>query len=336
MKQRMKHGLFTALAMMLSVSLWAGAGRERGAPLGREIAVFIPGLMAGSAIYEMLAQGVKRAAQEAGAVNVTVIEGGYNQADWEASLTSLAAMHKYDLIVSSNPSLPALVQAVSARFPQQKFLLLDGEYAGNPSVYTLRYNQREQAYLAGYCAALNAQERGTRRIGLVAGQEYPAMNDIILPAYTDGARAVDPDFTVDFRVLGNWFDAGKAADLSTALIRSGVGVILAIAGGGNEGVVAAAAEHGAGVVWFDTNGYALRPGVIVGSAVLYQEKAAYEKTKLFLAGELPLGKAEVVGIAEGYVDFIEDDPHYQAAVSESVRQKQAALIARLRAGALKL
>jgi simple sugar transport system substrate-binding protein len=330
--------MLTVLAVILSVNVWAGGRgqRESAAPTGREIAVFIPGLMAGSPIYEMLAQGVSRAAQEFNAVAVTVIEGGYNQAEWEASLTSLAAMDKYDLIVSSNPSLPALAEAVSARFPQQKFLLLDGEIEGNPAIYSMRYNQREQGYIAGYCAALNAQERGAARIGLLAGQEYPAMNEVILPAYTDGAHAVDPAFTVDFRVLGNWFDAGKAADLSTDMIRAGAAVILAVAGGGNEGVLAAAVEHNAAVVWFDTNGYAIRPGVIVGSAVLYQERAAYEKTKLFLEGALPFGRAELVGLADGYVDFIEDDPHYRSTVSESVRQKQAALIAKIRDGALKL
>lgn len=330
----MKITITTILILILALNLWA-IGQTQTAPDKKEIAVFIPGVMAGSPIYEMLAEGVKRAAKEFEAV-VTVVEGGYNQAEWESSLTSLAAMNKYSLIVSSNPSLPALASAVSERFPKQKFLLLDGEISGNSSIYSMRYNQSEQGYLAGYSAALNAKERGALRIGLLAGQEYPAMNDIILPAYTQGALAVDPNFIVDFRVLGNWFDAGKAADLSTDMIRLGSAVILAVAGGANEGVLAAASEQKAAVIWFDTNGYAMKPGVVVGSAVVYQEKAAYQKTKLFLEGALPFGKAEIVGLADGYVDFIEDDPEYLAAVSESVRQKQAAIIAKIRSGELKM
>jgi simple sugar transport system substrate-binding protein len=274
---------------------------------------------------------------------VNVIEGGFNQAEWEPRITALAASGTYDLIVSSNPSLPAIAQGVSAKFPDQKFLLLDGEIAGNPRIYTLRYNQWEQAYMAGHIAALitlarNGGAGGTEspRIGLVAGQEYPAMNNIILPGYLSGAKAVDSSFAVEFRVVGNWFDGGAGANLAGDLIRRGVAVILCIAGGANEGVIQAASEAGAKVIWFDTNGYGIRPGTVVGSAVLRQDRAAYEKTRLFLEGALPFGAAELVGVAEGFVDFVEDDPDYRVAVSPEIREKQAALVARIRSGELRL
>jgi simple sugar transport system substrate-binding protein len=307
------------------------------------IAVFIPGVISGSPIYAMLAEGVKKAAEEysaenSGQVELAVIEGGFNQAEWEPRLTALAAEGNYDLIVSSNPSLPAIARTVSAKFPEQRFMLLDGEIGGNPMIYTMRYNQREQAYMAGHIAALVALELGSeaRRIGLVAGQEYPAMNGVILPGYLDGARAADPDFTVDFRVVGNWFDAEKGAELASDMIRNGATVILCVAGGANEGVVQAASEAGAKVVWFDTNGYGIRPGTVVGSSVLYQDKAAYEKTMLFLKGRLPFGTAETAGTADGYVNFEEDDPHYEASVSAPIREKQAALIGAIRAGRINL
>jgi simple sugar transport system substrate-binding protein len=291
----------------------------------------------------MLAQGVRKAAEESGAAGtaaapeVTVIEGRYNQAEWEPQVTTLAASGNYDLIVSSNPSLPVIVSSVSSKFPDQKFLLLDGELAGNPSVYTLRYNQREQAYMAGYIAALCAREMaGGGKLGLLAAQEYPAMNDIILPGYTEGARAVDPSFTVDFRVVGNWFDAARGAELAAEMIRGGARVILPIAGGAGEGAVRAAVEGGGKIVWFDTNGYGFSPGTVVGSSILHQDRAAYEKTMLFLKGALPFGRAEVAGVRDGYVDFVEDDPHYTASVSPAIREQQAAMLARIRSGALRL
>jgi simple sugar transport system substrate-binding protein len=343
--------IFRKTAAVLMVVLLAACVRkvkpvEEAAPEAVSIAVFIPGAASGSPIYEMLADGVKRAAGEyngtAGrTVAARVVEGGYNQAEWEAKLMSLAASGDYDLIVSSNPSLPALAQAVQAKFPSQRFLLLDGELAGNPSIYTLRYNQREQAYMAGYLAALLVEEAGGGRIGLIAGQEYPAMLQTILPGYRDGAAAVNPGIGVDFRVVGNWYDAAKCAELAAGMIRAGVRVLLCIAGGANEGAVQASAEaEGEGerirVIWFDTNGYAVRPPYIAGSCVLHQDKAAYNKTRLFLEGRLPFGEAEVVGIRDGYVDFVEDDPLYEAAVSESVREKQHEMLTRLRSGELEL
>jgi simple sugar transport system substrate-binding protein len=302
---------------------------------GKAIGVFVPGVMAGSATYEMLARGVERAGKEKN-VEVRVVEAGYNQAEWETLLTSMAASGSYSLIVSSNPSLPAIAESVSAKFPKQQFLLLDGNLAGNAAIYTVRYNQTEQAYMAGYIAALEARELGAAKIGLVAGQEYPAMNEIILPGYIGGAQAVDPSFTVDFRVIGNWFDAGKAASLARDMIAHGAKAILCVAGGANEGVVQAAYESGAKVVWFDTNGYAVRPGTVVGSSIIRQDKLAYEKTLLFLEGSLPFGVADIVGVADGYVDFVEDDPDYKTAVSQTVREKQADMIARIRSGRLVL
>ena len=312
---------------------------------GASIAVFIPGVLAGSAIYEMLADGTQKAALDFAGANpgnsptVTVIEGGFNQAEWEAQVTTLAASGIHDLIISSNPSLPEIVSSVSSKFPKQKFLLLDGELEGNPSVYTLRYNQREQAFMAGFIAALAALEAesgGSKRLGLVAAQEYPVMNNVILPGFAEGARAADPGFTVDFRVVGNWFDAAKATELAAGMIRGGAKVLLPIAGGAGQGVIQAASEAGAKIVWFDTNGYALRPGTVIGSAILRQDKAAYEKVSLYLKGTLPMGKAEVAGIAEGFVDFIEDDPLYISSVSQGIREKQAKLVADLRSGRLKL
>lgn len=311
---------------------------------GLSIGVFIPGVVSGSPSYEMLVRGVKGAVEEGETpAELTVVEGGFNQAEWEAKLTALAAPGNYDLLVSSNPSLPEIVASVSAKFPAQRFLLLDGELAGNPRVYSLRYNQREQAYMAGHIAALTAREmmeenreKWKPRVGLVAAQEYPVMNNVIKPGYLEGAAAADPGFTLDFRVLGNWYDAARAAELTAGMIREGTAVILCIAGGANEGVVQAAEEGGAKTVWWDIPGYGIRPGTVAGSAILRQDRAAYEKTRLFLEGRLPFGRAETAGIAEGYVDFADDDPLYVSTVSAPVREKQALLLARLRSGELRL
>ena len=336
--------VFPLIFLMMGFSV---ACRNREGPQatgGASIVVFVPGVVSGSPIYEMLVEGSEKAVADFAASNsalpsLTIIEGGFNQAEWENQITTLAASGTFDLIVSSNPSLPDIVRLVSSNFPNQKFLLFDAEYPGNPNVYTLYYNQREKAFMAGHIAALVSQEMspgGPRVIGFVAGQEFPVMNNIILPGFTEGARAVDPGFSVDFRVVGNWFDAARAGELAAAMFRGGANVLLPNAGGANHGVVQAAFEAGAKVVWFDSNGYSVRPGTVVGSSVLRQDKAAYEKITLYLEGNLPFGNAETAGVADGYVDFIEDDPHYIASVSQAVLDRQAALTARFRSGELRL
>jgi simple sugar transport system substrate-binding protein len=346
---------FVFLVCAVFSVLFSGCDGKNPAVSGKTIGVFIPGVISGSPVYEMLAVGVQAAAD--GRAAVTLIEGGYVQAEWENKVTAMAASASYDLIVSANPSLPGIVSVVSGKFPQQHFLLLDGELDGNPMVYTLRYNQREQGYMAGYLAALVTgalsgestlpgstrssesvlpQNRSAKRIGLVAAQEYPVMNNIILPGYLEGARAVDPGFEADFRIVGNWYDAARAEELAADMIRGGVNVILAISGGANEGVVQAAHSAGTKVLWFDNNGYNVRPGTVVGCAVLAQDKAAYNQVRRWLDGELPFGKAETLGVAEGYVDFIQDDPDYILGVPEDIREKQAAMIESIKSGELVL
>ncbi|MDY7029323.1 MAG: BMP family ABC transporter substrate-binding protein, partial [Spirochaetota bacterium] len=157
-----------------------------------DIAVFIPGVLAGSPLYQMLADGVTQAVDAHDQTTVKIVEGGFNQAEWQDKVTELAAAEKYELIVSSNPALPEICARVSENFPQQKFLLFDGHLEGNDSIYTFRYNQYEQAFLAGHMAGLVTTNgmpgaNPELKIGLIAGQEYPDMNQAIKPGFLAGA-----------------------------------------------------------------------------------------------------------------------------------------------------
>lgn len=321
------------------------AAAANSASAERHIAVFVPGVVSGSPVYEMLTAGVKKAVDEASAAgkkaSVDIIEGGTKQADWGTGITTLCADKKYSLIITSNPAMPQIIEPVSAQFPDQDFLVFDAFAEGNKHVATFRYNQREQAYVSGYMAALVSSSsmkyaNAAKKIGLIAGQEYPAMNDIIVPAYLEGAKAVDPAFTVDFRIVGNWYDAAKGAELAKAMKAAGCDVIMPIAGGANQGVISEAQAEGFYVAWFDDNGYSKAPGYVISSSVMAQERFAYEKTKAYLDGALEMGKASTVGIADKYVDFVSDDPLYAQTVPQALRDKQAALMKRLYAGELSL
>ncbi len=309
------------------------------------IAVFVPGTVSGSPVYEMLVSGVTKAVTEAAAAGknatIQVIEAGTKQADWGTKMTALAAEKKYSLIISSNPAIPEIIAPISEQFPEQEFLVFDSSFSGNPKITTFAYNQREQAYISGYMAALVSSSsmklaNSKKKIGLIAGQEYPAMLNIILPGYLEGARAVDPAFEVDFRIVGNWYDAAKGAELARAMKNDGVDVIMPISGGANQGVIAAAQEAGLYVAWFDDNGYAKAPGFVVSSAIMAQERLAYEQTSAYLSGSLVRGGANAVGLAGKYIDFVSDDPLFIQTVPQTLRDSQAALMQKLYSGEITL
>jgi simple sugar transport system substrate-binding protein len=302
-----------------------------------KVAVFVPGVRAGNAIYDGMAKGVEKAVSEIADASVKVLEAGFNQAQWEEKLTSLVATGEYDLVVTSNPSMPELCAKVGKSFPKQKFLNLDGQLAGNKQVYTVLYNQTEQGYVTGYLAGLASVSsmKGAnkdKKVGLIMGQHYPVMDKIIAPGFEQGLKAVDPAFQLDIRVVGNWFDAAKAADLAKSMFDAGVDVILPISGSANQGVIKLAQDSGKYVVIFDADDYARAPGTVLSCMVLHQEELAYVKTKAAAEGKLPFGTADVVGMKDGYIEFLDKNQLYIDSVPPAIRAKVAALLADIRSG----
>ncbi len=331
-----------ALLLLLPAAQPAALGaRETATEADFSVAVFVPGVVEGSPTYEMLVAGVRRAAEERPGTEVRVIEGGFNQAEWPQSMTSLAATQDYDLIVTSNPSMPEIAAEVSLSFPDQRFLVLDGYLAGNPSLYTVLFNQREQAFLSGYFAGLVSTSsmehaRPGLRAGLLAGQEYPIMNRVIRPAFELGLQSVDPAAVLDFRVLGNWYDAAAATELANSMLDNGADVILTISGGGNQGVISAARTKGAYVLWYDSPGYDEAPGIVIGSTEVKLDEAAYLRTLDAIDGELAFGTGEVLGVGDGFVGFDTGHRLFERHVPQQVRAELEAMITRLRDGDLRL
>ena len=301
------------------------------------IAVFVPGVVAGSPIYEQMVEGTERAVAEHDNASVKVLEGGFNQAEWEEKMTSLAATGEYDLIVTSNPAMPFITIPAAEKFPDQKWLNLDSYLEGQPQIATLLYTQMEMTYMDGYLGALvsTSDMSGANpdlKAGMVVAQEYPALTKLMKPGFEMGLKALDPGFTLDYRVIGNWYDANKAADLANSMIDAGVDVILTIAGGANQGVIKACQDRGKYVLLVDANDYKAAPGTIVGCAVLNQSLAAYERVKMALNGTLEFGKAVIVHTKDGYVDFADQDPLYTDNVPADIRSQMDDLLTKMRSG----
>ncbi len=322
-----KKNIFALMFLLLSAApvLYAGGDREAGPSSAYSIAVFVPGVLDGSPTYEQMDRGVRLAAEKL-SIPVTTVEAGFNQGEWKDRLAAVASEGAFSLIVTSNPALSSLCREVKQDFPAQQFLVLDGENVSDDSQTVFAYNHREQAFMAGYLAAQAALSElknlsGEFKLGLIAGQTYPDMEKSIVPGYEMGMKSVDPRFSLDFRVVGNWYDAAKGTELAESMYRSGVDVILPIAGGANQGVITAAKKLGKYIVWFDSPGTDAAPGVILGSAVLRQEKAAEEMVLAILDGSLEPGDIREGNIQNGYVLIEETEEAYMKHVPEEVRKK---------------
>jgi simple sugar transport system substrate-binding protein len=337
--------ILLSLMLLGAVPAFVSAGGQVETPAAESepfaMAVFVPGVVAGSPIYEQLVEGARRAADDYDRVTVKILEAGFNQAEWEEKMTSLAATGEYQLIVTSNPAMPFVTLPVAERFPDQRWLILDAYLDGNPQFHTLLYNQMEMTYMDGYLGALVSTSRMSGanpelKAGMIAAQEYPALTKMMKPGFELGLKAVDPGFSLDYRVIGNWYDANKAADLANSMIDAGVDVILTIAGGANQGVIKACQERGKYVLLVDANDYKAAPGTVVGCAVLNQSRAAYERIKMAIEGTLEYGRAEIVHTKDGYVDFADKDPLYIDSVPAGIRARMDDLLKKMRSGAFHL
>ena len=327
--------LYIALAALLT------SCGDRAVDAAGSIAVFVPGVLEGNPMYEMMDSGVRKAAAAAD-IEVKTIEGGFDQASWGNQLMVLASEQRYGLIVTSNPAMTEISVVTAASFPNQEFLVLDGSGLTGGTVADLVYDHREQAFLIGYFAGLittsDEMEDSNKdlKVGMIIGQVYPQMMREILPGFEIGLHTVNPDIRLDYRVLGNSYDAKKAGELATGLYADGSDVILTIAGSANQGVIAAAKENGAYVLWFNNEGSEFAPGTVLASAIIRQEEAAEKWVRLWIDGDLITGESRRVGITEGYIDFPLDGKLFRKHVPKSIRDEMEDTVSRMKSGALSL
>ena len=326
--------LVTILLSFIVVSCKSAAKKQL------SIAVFIPGICADSPTYAMLRDGVTQAVDTWNdgksveqSAKLYVLEAGTNQSEWPAKITALAAEQKYDVIISSNPSLPEIVLPIIEQFPQQKFILMDAEHSGNKNICTVCYNQYEQSYLTGYIGGLMSK---SHKLGLVAAQEYPVMNNIIYPYFEKGAKDANASSSVAFRIVGNWYDANKGAMLADILYGEDVDVILPICGGASQGVITSAVNNNFYITWFDNNGFDKAPGHIISSTVMKQQELSAIMTTTFLNGKTEWGTAKMLGVKDGFVDFVQDDPLYEETVPANIRAQMAELVDSIKDGSLEI
>jgi len=290
------------------------------------ILVFITGVIAGSPTYELLAEGAQEFAQRHQNVKLKIYEAGMNQSQWEEQLAQMVSDGEYDIVLGSNPSLPEICMNVAELFPQQKFIITDAHYEGHPQIRTYLYNQYEQSLMLGFLAGListsNMQNTNNqKRIGFIAAQEYPLLTNHKIPGFIEGVKLADPEIILDFRVIGSWSDANKAAELALAMIDSGVDVFSVNAGGASQGLIKTASERGAYIVWFNSDAYNLAPGVIIGCGLLEQKRLINEILEDALAGNIKYGISEILGIKEGYISFSFDNPGYYDYVPVDIQEE---------------
>jgi simple sugar transport system substrate-binding protein len=105
------------------------------------------------------------------------------------------------------------------------------------------------------------------------------------------------------------------------MMDAGVDVFTAIAGGAAQGLIKTAMEKHAYIVWYNTNAYNIAPGIILGCGIMEQKKLVTEILEGLLADRIQYGICETIGVKEGYLGFIFDDPGYFNHLPADIRKR---------------
>ncbi len=352
----MTRRLFAALSLLLFITLVAGActapaatpaapAADTGAESSGETAatpaaplkvlLFINGSLGDKSFFDSAKRGIDRAVTELG-IEANTIETTYDATQWEPALVDALANGDYDVIVLGTSNMVEYVQRIAPQYPDTRFIFFDDtvDYAACENkcanVYSMLYKQNEGSYLAGvYAAAMTTQEMDGMNpeavIGSVGGQEIPVILDFML-GYEQGAKDTNPDIQVIRQFADGWNDPAKGKELAKAQYSQGADIVFQIAGGTGQGVFEAAAEDGKYAIGVDSD-QALavldadpaQAARILTSMMKNIDTSIVRALQLDIAGTLPYGQVENLGIAEGGVGLARNEI-YEKNTPDSVKQ----------------
>lgn len=152
-------------------------------------------------------------------IATTALDGVVPGGDTERVLTKLARDGQQMIFATSFGHMSSAAR-VARRFPKVVFEHAAGYTLGrNLGTYQIRAYQGR--YLAGYAAGLVTE---TNRIGYVGSFPIPEVMRGI-NAFTLGARASNPDVTVEVIWISTWSDAGRSREAAELLIAKQADVI---------------------------------------------------------------------------------------------------------------
>lgn len=234
------------------------------------------------------------------------------------------ARRGYQLVFGHGFEFQDAAAAVAPDFPDTVFITTSGNTVRR-NVAPLRLLLEEATYLEGMLAAGMSR---SGKAGVVGGMEIPSVRSTIL-AFTAGAKAVRPDFTVVTVYLGNWEDVGAAKEAAAALVQQGCDVLFHNADAAGLGVFRAAQEQHVFAFGSNKDQNAVAPDVILASAVIdiphaFVQVAREVKDRRFQ------GKVDRLGMKDGVVALVLNpqlESRIPADLKARVERARAAIIA---------
>ena len=296
------------------------------APL--RVTMIYPTDCVGSAAYcDAFNVGVKEAVSEL-AIRLEEVNG--NENDPVASeMVVRAAAQNSDLVLAAGYQLGEPIARLAPEFPDVQFAIFD-VVLDIPNVASVNYKSNEGSFLVGAIAALKSE---SGKIGYIGGADVPLLHEFEA-GYATGIQAINPEagITIDYisKDATGFGQPDKAKELALAQYESGIDVIYAAAGGAGQGVLEAAQEQQKFIIWVDSNGNHLAPGIVLTSMTKEIPTSVQRIIREAAEGNF-MGGIRYFGLKDGGVSYAVDE-HNQPLLSEDIIMTVETLKAKIIAG----
>ena len=278
------------------------------------VTMIYPSDCVGSAAYcDAFHVGVKAAAEELG-ITLTEVNGMENDPVATEMLIRDAAQNS-DLVLTAGYQMGDVLARVAPEFPDVKFAIFD-VVLDIPNVASVNYKSNEGSFLVGAIAALKSE---SNKIGYIGGADVPLLQEFEA-GYVAGIHAVNPDaeITVEYisKDAAGFGQPEKAKELALAQYANGVDVVYTAAGGSGQGVLEAAQEQQKFIIWVDSNGNHLAPGIVLTSMTKEIPASVQRIIQETAEGNFMAG-VRYFGIADGGVSYAVDE-HNRPLLSDDI------------------
>jgi basic membrane protein A len=249
-------------------------------------------------------------------------------ADYIPNLAAFARQG-YDLVLGVGYTEIAAMGAVSKRFPNTRFAIVDvanEDLGGKPkNVLGLLFREEQVGYLAGYLAGLEAKRLpGKDVVSSVAGEKQPPV-DRFIAGYQAGARKADPKVTPVNGYSQDFNDQSKCTAIALNQIGAGSVAVFAVAGGCGLGALDAARERHVWGIGVDADQSFLGSHILT-SATKKVDRAVFLAVASAQKGTFHGGNA-VYGLEQGGVGLGKISPKVPKSEVAALNRIKAQLIA---------
>ena len=239
------------------------------------------------------------------------------------------AAQNSDLVLTAGYQMGAPLAKVAPDFSDTKFAIFD-VVLDVPNVASVNYKANEGSFLVGAIAALKSE---SRKIGYIGGADVLLLHEFEA-GYIAGVHAVNPDAVVSVEYISDdetgFGMPDRAKEIALAQYASGIDIIYVAAGGSGNGVLEAAREQQKFIIWVDSNGNYLEPGIVLTSMVKELSASVIKVIGETAEGTF-IGGARYLGLEDGGVSYAVDE-HNQSLLSDEILDRVESLKAQIVAG----